>query len=212
MAMFSDLIRDLALIDLPMTNQTYTWPNMQHKPTLAKLDRFLVSTEWDLSFPLSKVKALPRITSDHTPIILTTGLLPTPRRFRFERVWLTKDDFLLKVPSWWNEVPCKQSAILSITAKLRHCRTRIKEWCKSNYHSISHTKKLIQEELQRIDHLEEHSDLSQESLDKRTNLKGQLQLILKEEEILWNTRAKQLWLKEGDGNTKFFHAVANSRK
>ncbi|OAY77608.1 hypothetical protein ACMD2_22447, partial [Ananas comosus] len=32
------------------------------------------------------------------------------------------------------------------------------------------------------------------------------------EEILWKTRAKQLWLKEGHCNTKFFHAVVNGRK
>ncbi|OAY81359.1 hypothetical protein ACMD2_23820, partial [Ananas comosus] len=46
----------------------------------------------------------------------------------------------------------------------------------------------------------------------RAELKAQLLLILEEEEILWKTRAKQRWLKEGDGNTKFFHAVANGRK
>ncbi|OAY65248.1 hypothetical protein ACMD2_16581 [Ananas comosus] len=100
MAMFSDLINSLAVIDLPLSNQMFTWSNMQHCPTLAKLDRFLVSTEWDQSFPFSK----------------------------------------------------------------------------------------------------------------RAELKSQLLLILEEEEILWKTRAKQRWLKEGDGNTKFFHAVANGRK
>ncbi|OAY70023.1 hypothetical protein ACMD2_06552, partial [Ananas comosus] len=64
MAMFSDLINNLEVIDLPLSNQSYTWSNMQHRPTLAKLDRFLVSTDWDLSFPLSKVTALPRHTKE----------------------------------------------------------------------------------------------------------------------------------------------------
>ncbi len=44
MNLFSSLISDLELIDLPLANQQFTWSNMQRNPTLAKLDRFLVST------------------------------------------------------------------------------------------------------------------------------------------------------------------------
>ncbi|OAY63223.1 putative ribonuclease H protein, partial [Ananas comosus] len=51
MNMFSDLIAKLDVIDLPISNQNYTWSNMQSTPTLAKLDRFLVSMEWDQSYP-----------------------------------------------------------------------------------------------------------------------------------------------------------------
>lgn len=45
MTMFSDLIRNLAVIDLPLSNQCFTWSNMQHCPSMAKLDKFLISTE-----------------------------------------------------------------------------------------------------------------------------------------------------------------------
>lgn len=107
MVMFADLINHLAMIDLPLANQSFTWSNLQQQPSLAKLDRFLVSTDWDQTFPHCMVKALPRITSDHSPIILSTGHWCTPHRFRFEKVWLTKEDFLSNVPLWWNEIPPK---------------------------------------------------------------------------------------------------------
>nr|CAD1825905.1 unnamed protein product [Ananas comosus var. bracteatus] len=42
-----------------MSNQSFTWSNMQETPTLARLDRFLLSTKWDQDFPFSKVVALP---------------------------------------------------------------------------------------------------------------------------------------------------------
>ncbi len=49
-------------------------------------------------------------------------------------------------------------------------------------------------------------------MEHRANLKAQLTDIIRDEETLWKIRAKQHWLKEGDGNTKFFHAMANARK
>ncbi len=33
-----------------------------------------------------------------------------------------------------------------------------------------------------------------------------------DEELLWKCRAQHYWLREGDGNNKFFHAVANGRR
>lgn len=45
MTLFMDLLINLGMIDLPLGNQNFTWSNMQSRPTLAKLDHFLISTK-----------------------------------------------------------------------------------------------------------------------------------------------------------------------
>ncbi len=62
-----------------------------------------------------------------------------------------------------------------------------------------------------MDLLEERQGLTSDQLQTRTQLKSTLRDIIGNEELLWQARAKQHWLKEGDGNTKFFHAMANGR-
>lgn len=135
--LFSNMINDLELIDLPMGNQNYTWSNIQCNPTLAKLDRFLISTDWDQTFPLTRVLALPRITSDHSPILLSTNDRKLGCLFRFEEVWLSRDDFCILAPIWWSEVWPKSTSVLTFVAKLRHCRKRIKEWCSTHFYNIT---------------------------------------------------------------------------
>lgn len=45
-----------------------------------------------------------------------------------------------------------------------------------------------------------------------TDIKLTLNLEADKEEIFWEQRVRVNWLKLGDRNTSFFHAVANSRK
>jgi hypothetical protein len=46
---------------------------------------------------------------------------------------------------------------------------------------------------------------------KEQPIRAQLARLLKQEELKWIQRAKVTDIKEGEGNTKFFHAKANGR-
>jgi hypothetical protein len=58
----------------------------------------LDSTEWEVKFPQVLVKALPREISDHTPLLLDTGITSQPKAdgFKFELAWLFKDGSMRK--------------------------------------------------------------------------------------------------------------------
>ncbi len=88
----------------------------------------------------------------------------------------------------------------------------IRRWCASHFYSIREEKKRIETEIHGLDRLEERQTLTAEQFANRQEWKERLNKVLLDEETLWSTRAKQRWLKEGDRNTKFFHAVANGRK
>lgn len=55
---------------------------------------------------------------------------------------------------------------------------------------------------------EKNEDLSLEI----NRLKGEINDLLDDEEIYWGQRVKAHWVKEGDRNTKFFHAEASERR
>ena len=44
--MFNDLIGEISLIDPPLANFRYTWPNFRDNPICCRLNRFLFSRGW----------------------------------------------------------------------------------------------------------------------------------------------------------------------
>lgn len=102
--------------------------------------------------------------------------------------------FISKLPDWWKEGAqgtSAKSAVLTFTAKLRHCRQRIKEWCASEFYSIRRLKNFLMDEIQSIDKAEELGDLTLDLQSKRAELKKKLSGVLNDEASVWRTRAKQ---------------------
>jgi hypothetical protein len=41
-------------------------------PTLEKLDRVLMNNDWETIYPLTTLRKIPRLMSDHNPLMLCT--------------------------------------------------------------------------------------------------------------------------------------------
>jgi hypothetical protein len=56
--LFNAIIEMLNLRELELIGRKYTWANYAEVPTHEKLDRILVTTDWEQKFPLAFVRAL----------------------------------------------------------------------------------------------------------------------------------------------------------
>ena len=203
---FNDNIRDLDLIDIPLGRQSFTWSNKRVVSAFAKLDWFLISNAWDDVFSLSFCKALLNTISDHIPISLYTSSNHwCATRFHFETMWLEHQDIHGIMTSAWSFVSHANAAV-SLTQKLRKKRSALMMWSKTQFGCVRRKKPHILEMLNKLDVLLESRPLysDESSLNK-------LDRISCLEEIMWRQRARSLWLKKVDKNSKIFHRVANAR-
>lgn len=94
---FCEFVDNNDLINLSISGARFIWSNFQERPSLSKLDRFLISLECDDLFDPVFVQALPRVGLDHIPIMLKggdvlnrSGLIP----FKFQNMWLLHSRFV----------------------------------------------------------------------------------------------------------------------
>lgn len=90
--LFNSLIHFYELRELSMSGGLYTWSNNQECPTMEKLDRILISKEWEDLFPRATVTRLPREISDHNPLIISSGSgnISPSIQFKFDLNWIKK--------------------------------------------------------------------------------------------------------------------------
>ena len=103
MEKFSEFIEDLNLDDLPVEGGSYTWSSGTEQPTISRIDRALVTPDWEDHLPDVIQRILSRPISDHSPILLEAGGMARGKSlFKFENMWLKTEGFVDRVQSWWN--------------------------------------------------------------------------------------------------------------
>jgi hypothetical protein len=207
---FADFIGDHGLMDLPLGGGMSTWSNSL---SWSRLDRFLVSPDWEMGYPGLVQRKLLRVCSDHAPIILTRGGLHHGKRsFKFENMWLKEEGFVDKVRDWWGSFSFDGTPSFVLAKKLQALKRKIKEWNSEVFGDVGARIKAWAEEVKSLDSFEEIRGLSDEEKERRSRLVSDLEGSLLQEEICWRQKSRIRWLKEGDKCTKFFHQVANANR
>lgn len=60
--------------------------------------------------------------------------------------------------------------------------------------------------------VEEEQMLNKAQLQRKTEIQTELIKLYELEELYWNERSNNTWLLNGDGNTEYFHRIANKKK
>jgi hypothetical protein len=210
---FSDFISSCGLRDTQLEGGLFTWSNNRANAAMSRIDRFLYSDEWDGLFPKIQQKRLPRILSNHFPILLECGDFSRGRRpFRFENMWLKADGFKERVKEWWDSYIFYGTPSYIMACKLKALKVDLKKWNEEVFGNVGVKKNKLMSELEELDALADLRHLTGEESQKKAQIVADLERTNLLEEISWRQKSRALWLQEGDKNTKFFHRLANSHR
>jgi hypothetical protein len=129
MQRFRAFVHEHELKDLYMHGRTYTWSNERERATLTRIDRVLVSVDWDLQHFEAVLQGLSSSISDHAPLHLALNAAFRPkRRFRFENSWLKLDGFDEAVKEAWVCDPAIVDPFRRLDALFRSAAEHLQSW------------------------------------------------------------------------------------
>ena len=92
----------------------------------SRLDRFMVSVDWEEFFPDMIQKRLPRPLYDRFPICLKTSVLERGKSpFRFQNMWLEFEAFSNLIKEWWGERQVLGFASFIVASKLKYIKEKL---------------------------------------------------------------------------------------
>eukprot|EP00261_Vitis_vinifera_P033865 XP_019075108.1 PREDICTED: uncharacterized protein LOC109122518 [Vitis vinifera] len=213
MRRFAQVVDELELIDLPLQGGMLTWSGGRNNQAWARLDRFLVTQGWLEHFNEVVQCRLPRPTSDHFPIVLMGGgIRRGPSSFRFENMWLKVDGFSDLLRGWWQEIEVRGRASVRLATKMKVLKQKIKVWNREVFGRLEVNKNSALQQVEFWDGVERERSLSEGETELKKEAKESFKKWVLLEETHWRQLSKELWLKEGDRNTGFFHRMANAHR
>jgi exonuclease III len=198
MARFRAFVQQHELKDQYMHGRLYTWSNEREVPTMTRIDRALVSVDWDIILPDAVMQALSSSVSDHASIHLSLSAAHRPRRrFRFENFWLKLEGVDEAIKEAWR---CDQQIVdpfRRLDSLFRNAAEFLQSWGQRKTGNIKLKIAIANTVIFRLDVAQESRVLSQEEQWLRRTLKLAMLGLASLERTIARQRSRLRWVREG---------------
>ena len=158
-------------------------------------------------FPRAHVEYLKMWASDHRPLLISFSLEnddSSRGRFYFDKRMVGKAGFEEAVRRGWQG--SDSSADIGILERIASCTKEMAKWKKSagvnSRDNISRLSNSLEAEIALLD----------PDANRMKQLRCELSMALREEELFWRQKSREEWLRAGDLNTSFFHNSVKGRQ
>jgi hypothetical protein len=134
------------------------------------------------------------------------------RRFRFEQIWLKLEGFDEAVKEAWVCGSGITDPFRRLDALFRNAAEALQRWGQRRIGNLKLQLAMANMVIFRLDAAQEFRSLSPGEQWLRRTLKHLVLGLASMERTMARQRSRIRWLREGDANTKLFHAVANGRR
>ncbi|XP_028059521.1 uncharacterized protein LOC114263216 [Camellia sinensis] len=209
---FNNFVDLLELMDLPMLGRKFTWCNSVDSDRWSRIDRFLLDPLWVETFSL-KLWGLPRLVSDHYPLLLTEDEKNWgPKPFRFLNAWTLHPSFLSVVQKSWLDAQVQGWVGFRVKVKLCSLKAELKRWNSEVFGCVEDQLRKAEAELHELDLVAEMGTLDPHEVVRRSEVKNLVWSYRKKLDWIWFQKSRVNWAQNGDRNTRFFHIMASQRQ
>jgi hypothetical protein len=216
MESFRKALEDARLDDLGFVGDVFTWRNNWHVADgyiRERLDRAVANVQWRCLFPLYKIINGDHRHSDHRSVsaILRDQALPRSSivdepGFRFEAAWLQEEECAEIVENAWNTAFEEGECLMADAVKL--VGRKLWLWDKEVIGELKNRIKKARKELEKC----RRGAITQANVSREHVLRFKLGRLEDQHNTFWQQWAHANWLKYGDRNMSYFHAVASERR
>ncbi|KAH0646562.1 hypothetical protein KY284_034446 [Solanum tuberosum] len=201
-------------MDLGFNGPKFTWSNQRgiNFRIWKRLDRAMVNDNWLQNMPQSCITHLPSVGSDHCPLLMEMTARPDDciKYFRFLNCWVEQPSFENTVSACWNR-PIEGNPMWIFHQKMKRLASTLSAWSKMQFGDIYAKVRDFEKRVKVAeDNLLQHN--TEKHREKLHSINAEYIRYMKLEDAILKQKSQLQWFKDGDGNSKYFHALIRGRR